>query len=127
MEVPTLTLSKRQAKEADRVGGIELMIPWPPALGPEPIDLLDDEERDATPREKAMAEAMIRASCAAHGLVPVRTQVARVRRPDHQGMQWRGEVRTHLAVIIIGARWVHAKGQPESKAMFVTTLPGGAR
>ena len=36
-------LSRRQIGDADRVGGIELMILWPDALGPEPEVKLDHE------------------------------------------------------------------------------------
>lgn len=43
-----IQLSNRQAKEADRVGGIELMILWPAALGAPPV-LSRDHQSDARP------------------------------------------------------------------------------
>ena len=45
-----MKLSGKQIKNADRVGGIELMIPWPEGL-PEPRGLNEDEERPATQSE----------------------------------------------------------------------------
>lgn len=54
-----ITLSRRQIGDADRVGGIELMILWPDALGPEP-DIKLDHEAEATAAEKAYAEGHAR-------------------------------------------------------------------
>lgn len=110
-----ITLSRRQAKEADRVGGIELMLPWPPGL-PRPRGLAEDEEREAGPREKAAAEAMLRAACEAAGLVPVHVRVAVVRRPH--GVPDPGTVAPHLAVTIIGRRWVHASTRRQPLVMW---------
>lgn len=52
----SITLSRRQIGDADRVGGIELMILWPSSLGPEPREdnVRLDHEREAT-REEAGA------------------------------------------------------------------------
>ncbi len=98
-----ITLSRRQIGDADRVGGIELLILWPASLGAERPDDLDVGcEREATAAEKAAAEELIRESCQAAGLVPVHTRVARVVRP--RGQTFAGEARLHLAVIIIGRR-----------------------
>ena len=110
-----VTLSRRQAKEADRVGGIELLILWPDSLGPEPaLDL--DHEREATVAEKAEAERLVSASCAEYGLVPVHTRVAVVRRPP--GLPCAHEARAHLAVTIIGRRWVHASTRSRGMVMY---------
>lgn len=107
-----MTLSNRQAKEADRVGGIELMVLWPPSLGIEPsLDV--DHEREATPAERACAEGIVGADCAARGLVPVHVRVAMVRRPKTLAVAG-GETRAHLAITIIGRRWVHATGRPRA-------------
>lgn len=108
-----IALSGQQRKHADRVGGVELMILWPAELGPEPPVLLD-HEREATPSERAHAESLVHASCEAHGLVPVHTRVTRLRRPTASwsktalALPAAGEERVHLAVTIIGRRWVHA-------------------
>ena len=102
-----ITLSHRQAKAADRVGGVELMVPWPASLGPEPEVSLD-HEREATTAEKTAAEALVRANCAARDLVPVHIRVTRVMRPSHPELIAAGEERVHLAITIIGRRWVHA-------------------
>jgi hypothetical protein len=96
-----LTLSNRQAKTADRVGGATLMLPWPASL---PIGQVPrpDHEREATAAERAAAEALVRPLCDLHGLVPVHTRVVMVRHPDETDYQQR------LAVLLIGQRWVHA-------------------
>jgi hypothetical protein len=110
-----IRLSRRQAKEADRVSGIELLILWPDSLGPEP-SLPEGHEREATPPEKAEAERLVRASCEQHRLVPVHTRVACVRRPP--GLPAAHELRAHLAVTIIGYRWVHASTRSRGLLMF---------
>lgn len=110
-----VTLSKRQIGDADRVGGIELMILWPEALGPEP-DVRLDHEAEATPTEKTHAESLVRDTCAANGLVPVHTRVTCVRRPGD--LPGGGGPRVHLAVTIIGHRWVHAKGARRGRVAF---------
>lgn len=113
-----ITLSRRQIGDADRVGGIELLILWPDSLGPEPgednIGL--DREREATAAEKRAAEALVGASCEAHGLVPVHTRVVRVTRPP--GLPHGGEPRVHLAVTIIGRRWVHASTRSRGRVAY---------
>lgn len=108
-----ITLSRRQIGDADRVGGIELMILWPDALGPEPPVKLDHES-EATAAEKAHAEALVRASCDAAGLVPVHVRVTRLRRPASLG----GGECAHLAVTIIGTRWVHARGARRGRVAY---------
>lgn len=112
-----MMLSRRQIKEADRVGGIELMLPWPAGLRP-PTDLGDDEERPATPREHAAAIATVADDCERNGLVPVR--VAAVRTQPRKGRP----MRYYLAVIIIGRRWVHARGAPLPRTMWAPGSDG---
>ncbi|HMJ13396.1 MAG TPA: hypothetical protein VK524_18385 [Polyangiaceae bacterium] len=117
----SIQLSRRQAGDADRVGGIELMILWPASLGAEPADLGVDEEREASELEQRTAEALVRESCAQYGLVRVHVRVARVRRA--LGLEVApGEVRTHLAVIIIGKRWVRASTQKVPRVAFAQEL-----
>jgi len=114
----TITLSGMQRNEADRVGGIELMILWPDELGPDP-QLGQDHEREATPEEKRYAEALIGESCRQHGLVPVHTRVACVQRPRSPPVREpRGQYAPHLAVTIIGQRWVHASTRRPARVMF---------
>lgn len=112
----SIPLSRRQIGDADRVGGIELMLLWPAELGPEPADLALDREREASPREKAAAEARVREACDAHRLVPVHVRVTRLRRPSGQAHP--GEERVHLAVTIIGARWVHASTRSRGRVAW---------
>lgn len=78
-----ITLSRRQIGDADRVAGIELMLLWPDSLGPEPSEdyIRLDYEREANPAEKAAAEALVKPSCEAAGLVPIHVRVTRLRRP----------------------------------------------
>lgn len=112
----SVTLSRRQVKNADRVGGIELLLPWPPALGAPPAHLARDEEREATEAERTWATEHVAATCSANKLMPVHVRVACVRRPpglDGAGSDW-----VHLSVTIIGFRWVHAKGRPRPLTMF---------
>lgn len=110
-----ITLSKRQAGDADRVGGIELLILWPESLGPEP-DVRLDHEREATAEQKAAAEDMVYETCDRNGLVPVHVRVTRLRRP--KDLPAGGEARVHLAVTIIGMRWVHAKGARRGRVAY---------
>lgn len=110
-----ITLSRRQIGDADRIGGIELMILWPDSLGPEPAVKLG-YEREATREEKSHAEALVREACTEHGLVPVHVRVTRLRRPGD--FPAGGEERAHLAVTIIGRRWVHAKGARRGRIAF---------
>lgn len=114
----TITLSRRQIGDADRVGGIELMLLWPESIGPEPgdDDIRLDREREATAREKAAAEALILPACEAAGLVPVHVRVTRLRRPGDLAAG--GEARVHLAVTIIGRRWVHAQGARRGRVAY---------
>ena len=105
-----VAISGKQRKAMDRVGGAELILPWPIGLSAGAPALVD--VRDATPTEHAAAEAIVGPACRAAGLVPVRSTVALLRRPDdpaHAGAIWRaGETMQHLVVLIIGRRWVHA-------------------
>lgn len=107
-----IELSNRQRKSADRVGGIELMLPWPDEL-PVP-DMDDDSERDATPAERAWVERHVQPACQAAGLVAVRAQVARTAGPSPQGRV----MQTRLAVIIIGQRWAGARGDNPPRTMW---------
>lgn len=120
-----ISLSRRQIGDADRVGGIELMILWPAALGPEPgedyVGL--DRERDANAREKATAEALVRSACEAAGLVPVHVRVVRLRRPGGPNVHAAHEERVHLAVTIIGRRWVHASTQNRGRVAWASEAP----
>lgn len=101
--VTRVILSRRQIKAADRVGGINLLLPWPAGL-PAGRPVAPDHEREATPAEQ-------------HGLVPVHVRAANVCRPP----DWPGgrgyEMR--LAVTIIGRRWVHATGDHDPPDMWV--------
>lgn len=106
-----LTLSNRQAKEADRIGGIELMIPWPVPLGRVP-DIAVNDEREATPMERELAEHLVRESCSARKLAPVHVRVTHIHGPNHRPPA------VYLAVTIIGHRWVHASTQRRGKIMF---------
>jgi len=108
-----ITLSRRQIGDADRVGGIELMIVWPDALGPEP-DVPLDHEREATQAEKAHAEGLVGEACRTAGLVPVHVRVCRLRRPKSLG----GKEGAHLAVTIIGERWVHASTKSRGRVSY---------
>lgn len=111
-----ITLSRRQIKDADRVGGIELMIFWPGSLGPEPADVLLDHEREASAAERACAESLVRPACDAAGLVPVHVRVCRLLRPPD--LPAGGQARVHLAVTIIGRRWVHASTKSRGRVAF---------
>jgi len=107
-----MKLSHTQIKEADRVGGIELMIPWPAGL-PCPDDLRTGETRGACPTEHLAAMQMLAAECEAHDLTPVRVSVA----VDHAPRS-RRDAEPFLAVVIIGRRWVHARTSRQPKIMW---------
>lgn len=105
-------LSRRQIKEADRVGGIELMLPYPSALGGPP-SIPEDTDREGTDAESAWVRECLRPVCQAHDLVPVHTRVACVHRPGEG-------YRVRLAVTIIGRRWVHARTHTVPRVMFAS-------
>lgn len=104
-----IALSGKHRKAMDRVGGAELILPWPPGLadGTRGAPLAEDEERDATPAEIAAAEQIVGPACAAAGLVPVRFAVAMLRLPGTAPRAGR-PVERRLVVLITGRRWVHA-------------------
>lgn len=122
----SITLSRRQIGDADRVGGIEIMILWPASLGPEPGEdnIRLDHEREASAEERAAAEALVRPAIEAAWrdcrtedlLVPVHVRVTRLRRPAD--LPGGGEARVHLAVTIIGRRWVHARGARRGRVAY---------
>lgn len=97
-------LSARQRKSADRVGGIELILPYPEDLPPPALGI--NEECDATPAERQAAVSML-GDISGLDLIPVRVQVARLRQAGSAPIAAR-PVRHWLSVIIIGRRWVHA-------------------
>jgi len=103
-----ITISNRAAKEMDRVGGAELILPWPDGLPPGPPPR---PRRDASAAEHAAAKQIVRAACRARGLVPVRSFAALERRPHDFARP--ETIEQHLVVLIIGARWVHATGGPK--------------
>ena len=103
-----ITLSVRQTKAMDRVGGAELILPWPPGLPPGPSVT---DTRDATPAEHRAAEEIIGAACRAADPVPIRSTVAKIT-PDQihlRDRNWRPSPSgQYLIVLIIGRRWEHA-------------------
>jgi hypothetical protein len=106
-----IALSGKHRKAMDRVGGAELMLPWPPGLpsGPPVTDT-----REATPAEHRAAEEIVGPACRAADLVPIRSTVAILRRPAlaPPSVIWQpGVTMQHLVVLIIGRRWVHASTQ----------------
>lgn len=112
----TIELSRRQIKTADRVGGVELMMPWPDHL-PRP-DLPPEHERDPTPDEREWAQAQVIESCRAHDLVPVRVSVSCLHWPLDQRRPM--VYQPVIGVVIIGRRWVHAeRNVPEPRVMWV--------
>lgn len=103
-----IKISNTHRKAMDRIGGAALILDWPAALPRGPA-LARDHEREATAEEKRCAEAMVRDSCDAHGLVPVHVRVVHIARPP--GLERGKEYEQHLAVTIIGRRWVRATGR----------------
>jgi hypothetical protein len=104
-----VSLSHRQVKAADRVGGCEIILPWPD--GQPPIVVLNaGQQCDTTRREHAMAEQILGDAARAYGLVIVRSQVVMWPRPRQ--LVRPGRIEAHLLVLLIGRRWVHATGQP---------------
>jgi hypothetical protein len=101
------------------------MILWPAALGAEPVDLAPDSEREASAHEWQYAEGLVRESCAANDLVPVHVRIARVWRPAE--LLGGGGQRLHLAVTIIGRRWVHARTASRGRPAFAAVSQSGSR
>ncbi|MBN9525813.1 MAG: hypothetical protein J0H82_06410 [Alphaproteobacteria bacterium] len=108
---PTIRLSRRQAKEADRQYGIELIVPYPQGLNPPKLGV--DEEVDATAEEAAWARSAV---AGAPDLAVSSVKVVRLVRPT--GLPREGETETHLAIILIGQRWLNAQGSGRPKTMW---------
>lgn len=77
-----ITISNRHAKEMDRVGGADLILPWPDEL---PTGAVPAPLRPATAAEHAAAEQIVGEACRARGLIPVRRCACR---DDHQAPRW---------------------------------------
>lgn len=103
--------SRRQIKTMDRVGGANLILPWPKGL-PRGMQPKLDHPRPATAEERAAAEDFVRRACLAAGLTPVHVRVVSLNVPHQIRIcRDRDEIWQCLAVTIIGNRWVHATGQ----------------
>lgn len=113
-ELQAIALSRGQIKDADRIGGIELMLRWPATLGVPPA-MWVDEWREASLDERAEAHLLIGEACKLAGLVPVHTRVRYIQRPGRDPAYY-------LAVTIIGARWVHASSRRTPRRAFVEGL-----
>lgn len=114
-----VTLSNRQRKECDRVGGAWLILAWPAdRLGAAPA-MADGAERPATASEHATATAML-GDLGSLDLVHIRSEVwgrGFGRRPGQAVAATPVRpVRTWLAALVIGRRWVHAKGLRAARA-----------
>lgn len=108
-----LALSKRQAKNADRAGGIELMIPWPEALAP-PASLGRDEVRAASAEEEAWAREALGPALAEHDLTATRVLATCCEVNDRPG--WR--TAPYLAVSLVGRRWAEARPPGRRPAQY---------
>ncbi|MBF0391654.1 MAG: hypothetical protein HQL38_03130 [Alphaproteobacteria bacterium] len=108
-----IVLSGKQIHAADRIGGGELLIPWPAHL-PAPR-LSEDEERDATAAEEEWVRAQL-GDLMVHDLVCVRVQAVVIRRPSDVDLP--NKVLPHLSAIIIGRRWVHARTKEHPRMMW---------
>jgi hypothetical protein len=105
-----LKLSRSQVKEADRVGGIELMVLWPAALGPEPLsEIAPGASREPTEAERTYVETVATAACEANDLVLAGLEVVHAQRPKHQYAVARDEWRVHLALHLVGRRWANPR------------------
>lgn len=107
-------MTGKQRKEADRLPGIEIMLPWPSYLPP-PCDLTEDEERDATKPERDAAHWIL-GDLAAIDLTVLRVSVAMIRRPST--VLGERQVLPHLAPVVIHTRWLAAHDRPEPKTMW---------
>lgn len=103
----SLKLSNRQIKSADRVGGANLIIDWPVDL-PRGKPLAPDHERRASEAEKTAALKLVYAACEAANLCPREVRIVNIRRPNDYPRG--GTYEQHLAVTIVGRRWLHATG-----------------
>ncbi len=111
-----IKLSRGQVKNADRVGGVDLILPWPEGLPLGDAPTGDPPERPTTPAEHAVAEQIVGAACREAGLVPGRSWVAVLYR--HGGLPRPRETLQHLVVWICGHRWLHATGSPNAIEMW---------
>jgi hypothetical protein len=98
-----IALSRRQIKDADRVGGIALVLPWLPGFTRPP--LAADQEVDADDALAMTARAAIADSLEAARIVPVRVAVRGLRLSASDPTS---PVLAFPIVIVIGHRWVHA-------------------
>ena len=111
-----IKISETNKKEADRVGGVALHIPWPDALGATP-EIKIGEEYDARATEHAWATRQLpwpmRAKTG-YDVVHVATRIKSGYRVGTQDQQ----LGVYLVLILIGTRWVAAKGNPRAREMM---------
>lgn len=95
----TIPLSRRQTKEASRLGGIELMIPWPEALADPP-----HSDRSATPHEAAWTRGALARALESASLRLLRVEAVVL--PPLGRQEW--EPKPYLAAWLVGERWADA-------------------
>jgi len=100
-----LALSRRQVHDADRLGGIELVLLWPAELGTAPR-LAHDERRLAAGSVQAWAHQALARAVAHHGLVILEVHIAclHVPAPRDRRKGYRPVIAVHLAA----ERWAEA-------------------
>lgn len=115
-----IKISERIKKEADRVGGVALHIPWPSELGEAP-DIKLGEEYDSRATEHAWARAQLPRPMIAKSGIEVVHVATRIRGGCPQAMLSERQ-RVYLVIVLIGARWVHARGAPPPKNMIAVSI-----
>lgn len=115
-----ITLSNRQRKSADRVAGIELMVPWPARLGHPPV-LAIGEECDTTPAEARIARLMLEPDLGRADLGVRRVVIA------HDAWKGSGPPLVMLAIEIAALRFFDATNRPPPVVMWATQAPGAPK
>lgn len=116
-----IALSRRQAHDTDRLGGIELAIVWPAELG-EPPALARNERRVATGAVQTWARRALARAIEHHGLAVLYVQVASLYVPEPRDRQsgWRPVIAVHL----VAERYAEASSGRHGVRYFAETSHG---
>jgi hypothetical protein len=117
-----ISLSKSKAKNAARLGGIELLVMWPDELGDAPTDIGENKERDANERERRYARGLVRDTCREHRCSVLAVRV--VSRISQLAVD-QGAYRAHLSIHIVGDDWADKTIETGTRGVEMRHVPPG--
>jgi hypothetical protein len=119
-----IALSKSKAKNAARLGGIELLVLWPAEFGDAPSDIAENHERDANDSERRHARALVRDACKEHRLSVIAVRVCNRHRVGSLAVE-PGVHRIHLSIHIVGDDWADKTIEAGKRGIEMFHVPAG--